>query len=124
MRIRYFYQTLSLDLHTLGPCDPSSTLPKITKQTHLPFMHVKEVLGYTRQVPLSPTPFTRHNKTGTHSFGFTRDLDSLTCSIPSTYFLLSYCRKSIWILAPALTHCSAALFRNVAHAFAETSIKL
>jgi hypothetical protein len=61
-------------------------------------MHVKEVLGYIRQVPLSPTPFTRHNKTGTHSFGFTRDLDSLTCSIPSIYSLLSYCRKSVWIL--------------------------
>jgi hypothetical protein len=98
MRIPYFCQTLSLDPHTLGPCDPFSTLPKTTNQTHLPFMHVKEVLGYTRQVPLSPTPFTRHNKTGTHSFGFTRDLDSLTCSIPSTYSLLSYCRKLVWIL--------------------------
>jgi hypothetical protein len=61
-------------------------------------MHVKEVLGYTRQVPLSPIAFTRHNKTGSHCLGFTRDLDSLTCSIPSTYSLLSYCRKSIWVL--------------------------
>jgi hypothetical protein len=61
-------------------------------------MHVKEVLGYTRQVPLSPTPFTRHNKTGTHSLGFTRYLNSLTCSILSIEFPLSCCCKSGWIL--------------------------
>jgi hypothetical protein len=98
MRIRYFWQTLSLHFHTLSPCDPISTLPKISNQTHLPFMHVKDVLGYTRQVLLSPTPFTRHNKIGTHFLGFTRDLDSLTCSIPSTYSLLSCYRQSVWIL--------------------------